>query len=80
MEEQLADKNAELLALEAMAQNEKEQRDRADKVEERCEELEVRCKSLQELEEREQLNSYCECPFHLTLVEPQAQHDFYFVG
>jgi hypothetical protein len=39
-----------------MAQNESEQRDRADKVEERCEELEVRCKSLQELEEREQLN------------------------
>jgi hypothetical protein len=56
VEEQLADKNAEMLALEAMAQNESEQRDRADKVEERCEELEVRCKSLQELEEREQLN------------------------
>ncbi|CAL1170452.1 unnamed protein product [Cladocopium goreaui] len=52
VEEQLADKNAELLALEAMAQHESEQRDRADKVEERCEELEVRCKSLQELEER----------------------------
>lgn len=71
MEEQLADKNAEMLALEAMAQNESEQRDRADKVEERCEELEVRCKSLQELEEREQLNPrrHCECPFRLKPVE-----------
>ena len=62
-----------------MVQNEREQRDRADKVEERCEELEVRCKSLQELEEREQLNPRW-CPFRLKPVEPQPQHDLYGVG
>eukprot|EP00435_Cladocopium_sp_Y103_P073237 s172_g42.t2 len=70
VEEQLADKNAELVALEAMAQNEREQRDGADKVEERCEELEIRCKSLQELEEREQLNPRRDVDVHS--IPPQT--------
>ena len=56
MEEQLADKNAEVVTLEAIAESQREQQERTARVEENCEELEARCKSLEELEERRELN------------------------